>query len=279
MQTRTARATRLALFAIILAAVTGCASTAEHLRSQPTFHFQPTETVQLPDGDIKTYVELHCMRKQETQYAKDAMGNSTEECLYVSANAAQLAKDVPDAKRDKLINYLLAVSDANCSNFLQRAFATKAGLDFAKGVSRDITDGLSAGTAHVNPAAAAALSVSSLIIGKGVDSFNATYYYEKTFEAVKSVIKGNRAAIKRQIVLRQAAARATPSVPYYLSEALSDIREYDDACSIMGGLDRLVQVAGREQADETSKTKEAERSPEAVLRALNPASGASASRR
>lgn len=244
-----------ALCCVLLA---GCGSTAEKLRSQPTVHLvaSPENAVIPMPSKLEPYVKLRCMALQDA-WEKPPGPRSTQECLYVAAEAPYLAV-APDDLRDVSISFLVGLSDMNCSNFLHRAFANKAGLDFTKSFSSDLATGLSAGTAHVNPAVSAALSIGNLLIGKGVESFNATYYYEKTFQALKAVISANRQEIRRQIFARQDRARTTPTVPYSMTEAIADLREYDDACSIMSGLDRLVQVANNEQASEAQKKRSVE---------------------
>jgi hypothetical protein len=249
---------------LLVITLSGCASTAEHLRSQPVAHLPPSASIPVP-ADLQPYVELSCTRAQDTDFAKD--GKATAECLYASVDASKLAASVPPGNpgvRDKALNFLIGISDMNCSNFLHRAFANKAGLDFTKSFMGDLATAVSAGTAHANPTISAAVGVGNLVIGKGVESFNATYYYEKTFQALKSVIMANRLGIKRQIIAKQAAAVNAAAVPYDLTQAISDIREYDDACSIMNGLDELVQVAGTKKSDEEAAKKTVEISADPV---------------
>lgn len=248
---------RLCLAAFLAAILSGCSSTAQHLRSQPAMYFPPAAKIVVPE-DIKQYVDLRCMRVQDMN---SAVGSTLgQECIYASADAAALtATPTSDAVRNKTINFLIGVSDMNCSNFLHRAFANKAGLDFTKTFASDMATGISAGTAHASPAISAAVGVGNLIIGKGVDSFNATYYYEKTFQALKSVIAAKRSSIKSQIIAKQSQSNEQgTAVRYALGDAISDIREYDDACSIMNGLDQLVQVAGTEQKKEDAAKKSVE---------------------
>jgi hypothetical protein len=165
-----------------------------------------------------------------------------------------------------------------------RLSACRAGLDFSKTFTTDLATGISAAAAHAHPSVAAGLSVGTLLVGKGVDSFNATYYYEKTFQALKSVITANRQEVRRQVFARQAKARETVNpVPYSVTEAISDIREYDDSCSIMSGLDKLVQVAGQQQTKEEQNKRNVQVAEDPVRRqqeltgtAVVPKAGASA---
>lgn len=229
----------------------GCSSTAEHLRTQPAIHFtkpDDSSNIKVPDG-LDKYLQLRCMRMQDA-FATSTGATDTRECIYVAAEAMPLAM-VPNDKTNDVISFLMGVADMNCSNFLHRAFANKAGLDFTKTFTGDMATGVAAGTAHAHPSVAAALSVGNLVVGKGVEAFNATYYYQQTFQALKAVITANRESIRRHVFARQSKAKAsTDAVPYTVTEAMSDIREYDDSCSMMSGLDKLVQVAEREKAKE-----------------------------
>ncbi|MCP4520769.1 MAG: hypothetical protein GY827_03595 [Cytophagales bacterium] len=241
------------LLIVVIVILSGCANTAEYLRSQPTTHFPASTTIVVPD-EISELISMSCMKEME-------MVDSVEEkpqkqCLYLSANASNitstLKKEEEDEVRDKMISFLLSISDLNCSNFLHRAFANKAGLDFSKSFIDDLAKGASAGTAHANPTISAALSVGNLIVGKGVESFNATYYYDKTFQAMEAAIAAERIKIKTFITAKQAKTIGkTSGLKYGLVEAVSDIRAYDDACSIKAGLSKLVQLADVNKEEES----------------------------
>jgi hypothetical protein len=188
------------------------------------------------------------VENHSTSFLKEAL---PQECLYVSADVTGLlqARDSGSdtTTRDRAINFLISLSDMNCSNFLHRAFATKAGMDFSKGLFSDIATGVSAGVVHASPALAATLNVSNLVVGKGVDSFNATYYYDKTFQAMESAIQAERLRIRTQMLGKQAGSTKPP---YDILQALSDVRAYDDACSIKAGLAQLVQLADSRKKEE-----------------------------
>jgi hypothetical protein len=236
----------------------GCANTAEYLRSQPVTHFPANTTIAVPE-ELKNLLVLHCMKDQTTAYVEN--GTQTTECLYVSADASKITSTLKlqdeTTVRDKAITFLTSLSDMNCSNFLHRAFANRAGLDFTKSFIADLSTGASAGTAFTNPAISAALSISNLVVGKGVDSFNATYYFDKTFQALESAIIAERLRIKTYILAKQAQTNANAQkgvVKYEIVQALSDVRQYDDACSIKAGLAQLVQLADAKKNDD-QKTK------------------------
>jgi len=241
---------------LVVVWLTGCAGSAEYLRSQPVTYFQPTTDLTVP-GLLAPYIKLRCMKARgSVTQQQDA-----EECLYISADASQLLNAVTatttavattvtstasssttvtlsatQALRDQTIAFLMSVSDMNCSNFLHRAFAQKASMDLSKGFLGDLATGLSAGTAHADPRTSAALSLGNLIVGKGVESVNATYFYNGTFQAMESAIAAERIRIKTFIIAKQ-------STSYEMTQALSDIRAYDDACSFRVGVAQLVQLA------------------------------------
>ena len=245
----------IGIFTVIL--LTGCASTAEYLRSQPAAYF-PADVAQ-PGGKLKDIIALHCMKEQDVPI--EAKGGKYKECLYVSADASKLIEldsdnSLDNDTRDMAITYLVGVSDMNCSNFMHRAFANKAGLDFTKRLTGDLATGASAGTAFTSPAASAALSVSNLIIGKSIESFNSNYFFDKTFQALESAIYAQRLDISSLILAKRSQARGNKQT-YNIVQALSDIRAYDDACSIKAGLARLVQLADKEK-DTSEKLNKAD---------------------
>lgn len=233
---------------VLAGLLAGCASTAESLRTLPVTHYPAQTQLKVPDS-LGQYLVLRCMENHSTAFIKES---AAEECLYVSADVTGLLQRIDQvesdtAMRDRTINFLVSLSDMNCSNFLHRAFATKAGLDFSKTLLSDIATGVSAGVVTASPALAAGLNVSNLVGGKGVDAFNATYYYDKTFQAMESAIAAERLRIRTQMVGKQ-ADQSQPA--YDILQALSDIRAYDDACSIKAGLAQLVQLADSKKNQE-----------------------------
>src|SRR5205085_3383507 len=70
-----------------------------------------------------------------------------------------------------------------------------------------------------------------------------TYYLEKTFQAVEAAILEQRLRQRSAILAR----RADLLPKYSLLETISDVRGYDDACSLQRGLSRLVEVTGEQK--------------------------------
>lgn len=247
-----------ATFAIL--SIAGCANTSEYLRSQPVTEFySPNEVIEVP-GELQGLVTARCAKHQGTVIGHEA--NNKNACLYISVDASNLMKDISAAKRtdvrDLAISFLMSASDMNCSNFLHRAFANRAGMELSNGMTSDLATGLSAGTAHATPALSAALSIGNLIVGKGTENITSAYYQDKTFQALDAAIEANRLSIKARILTKQQNARKkTDPVPYDLVQSLSDIRNYDDACSVKGGLSRLVTIASDKMTEETAKADRA----------------------
>jgi hypothetical protein len=243
---------------ILGAFVTGCANTAQYLRSQPlTYYNESTTTsIVLTDPDLKQLFEVKCMKVQSRDFLTTPDQQSAQ-CLYIAVNGANATyvKDSASspsspatrAVRDKAIAYLIGISDFNCTNYLDRAFANKAGLDISKSFTSDIATGISAITAFNTPAVSAALSLANLVVGKTVDNINATYYFDKTFQAFEAAVLAERARIRSDILARQAnrpiESKEFSPVQYGLFEALADIKQYDDACSMRVGLSKLIEAA------------------------------------
>lgn len=231
------------LLIAVLVLLTGCADTAKYLRSEPSTHFPTKKTLELPNS-IKQYLQLHCIHAEEIKYEDTASTNS--QCLYISADASLLGSaTLNKAERDQVIRTLVSISDMNCSTFLHRAFANRAAFDSGKKFFQDVSTAVSAGTASASPALSAALDVTNLVVGKSVDTFNSTYYFDKTFQAMEAAIEAERAQRHAYISARQADSH------YLIGDALGDIRAYDDACSIKTGLSRLIGVAekGKEESE------------------------------
>lgn len=237
---------RLLLIIGVLLLVSGCGSTAKYLESEPSMHF-PTRTVLALPANIQPYLVLHCIKAADIKYEDEATTDkattdkptTNSRCLYISADASRLGSATVDSDtRDQIIRTLLNISDLNCQTFRQRAFANRAGFDYGKKFFQDVSTAVSAGTATVSAPFSAALDVTNLVVGKGVDTFNATYYFDKTFQAMEDAIRAERAQQRALITARQEDKKN-----YLIGDALADISAYDDACSIKSGLARLSAVA------------------------------------
>jgi hypothetical protein len=254
------------------ALLAGCAGSARYLRSQPTAYYtEPASTITLADADLSGLFKVKCMKAQSADPLVTADQQSPQ-CLYVAVDASQVRTDtsVSRSVRDKAIAYLIGVSDSNCSNFLDRAFANKAGLDISKSLASDAATGVSALTAFNTPAVSAGVGLANLVIGKTVDNVNATFYFDKTFQAFEAAIVTERTRMKSDIINRQASRPTTSddssAVQYGLFEAMADLRAYDDACSMRVGLSKLVETASAQKKAQTDQSSIADN--EATARSL-----------
>lgn len=232
---------QLSIAVALSISVLGCANSAQMLRSRPVTHYPSSNTQLSTPGGLSGLLSLRCVKGDEESSSETT--SEYHECTYVSADISGLVDQMGDpqveAKRNTLVSLLTSISDMNCSTFLHRAFANRAGADFTKSFVTDIATGASAVTAFSSAAASSVLSVSNLVVGKGIDSFNSTYYFEKSFQAMESAITAERALIKTEMIAKQADVTGS----YTIAHALSDIRRYDDACSIRAGLSKLVEIS------------------------------------
>jgi hypothetical protein len=221
--------------------VSGCAAgTSAYLGSEPALHFPVKTTIALPDN-IKNFIKVHCLETAAVKY-EDLAPGATEngKCLYTSADVSAVgAATVTVEVRNEIIGALVTISDTNCRQFLNRAFAQRSTGDFTKTFLQDIATALSAVTAHGSPALASTLSGTNLIVGKGYEAFDATFYVNKTFDAMETSIRAERTKRYAKLIANQDEGIAK----YSLSQALNEVGEYDDACSIKTGLASLAAAA------------------------------------
>lgn len=224
--------------------VSGCVNTAQSLRSRPVSYVEAKGEPVAP-GAVARLIKLRCVKEESASYAHG--GTDFRECLYVTADANALWMGETTTKLSEegklAVDYLLSLSEMNCSNFMHRAFAIRSSADFTSSLLRDLTAGGSAAAAHSQPALSAGLSFANLFVGSSVKSFSANYYFDKTFDALKSTIDADRLRMKREIMQKLHAQDPTP--PYSMASALSDVRAYDDSCSFMSGLTSLTQLAAK----------------------------------
>jgi hypothetical protein len=260
---------RIVGFGALFLLVAACAGTEEYLRSTPATHFPTGQSLTL-DTNLSEIMTLHCLKTSKIKYEDTSgPGSKEEECLYISASITKFAAADSSARiRNHAIDTLLSVSDINCSTFLNRAFANRAGLDYTKTLLQDLATAGSAGVATVSAPLSAGLSGTNLLVGKSVDTFTATYYVQQTFQAMETAIDASRQTVRAQILSHEAvpvpssapdsvasapeasgphASAPDASAPspqtYSFADALAEIREYDDACSIKGGLAKLNTAA------------------------------------
>ncbi len=254
---RLARAALLIAFSLQLCA---CAASNAALRSQPAGFFS-VKDYPVTLGELKGKVTLRCAKVAGTKYKDSSQpsqaGDSSQvpsnlECDSVSADLSGLS-DVKQDDHDtakEVINLLVAISDFNCSNFLNRAFSTRSALDFTSKLVADLAAGASAGTASVAPAVSAGMSGLNLVVGKTDAEYASIYYADKTFDALEKAIAAERTKRMTDIISRR------DGDDYLVTTALSDSRYYDDACSIRAGLESLNAAAEKESSNQQDAQKE-----------------------
>jgi hypothetical protein len=233
------------LLLLVTALLCSCAGTEKFLGSQPSTHL-PTGVAIVLDPSIKDDIKVHCLESTSISYTDTTVKGA--ECLYVSADVSALPSvTLTKETRNAIVGTLVSISDINCSTFLHRAFANRAGLDYTKTLSQDLATAASAGTAFVSAPVSAGMSAANLLIGKSIDSFNATYYQQQTFQAMESAIASARQEGLATINTHEAQDIDT----YTATQALADIRQYDDDCSFKNGLAKLNAIATNAQSNAT----------------------------
>jgi uncharacterized membrane protein YgcG len=234
----------VSLACFIATIVTGCAGTSKWLQSEPASHLPVAISLPKDDKDkvsVADYITVHCVEPSNVYYLDPTSQKKTKqrECLYASVDVSNLiTAGVLDSDLTKrLLGTLVNVSDNNCAYFKARAFANRSAMDFEKTLTQDLATAASAGTATVLAPLSAALSGTNLVVGKSVDSFNSTYYINKTFQAMEAAIDGERSRLKALILARE------EDKSYAMSDALADFLAYDGACSFRVGLDILASNA------------------------------------
>lgn len=251
---------KLTALALLLS---GCGSTSTYLSSQQSVYYKETGTITLADEDLKDLFEPKCMKPMPPSPLRMPNENEASQCLYIAVDAAKATsgKTTDRAKRDKAIAYLLGISESNCIGFLERAFASKAGMEVTKNLAQDVSTGVGAIAAFNTPYVTAGLGLFNLAVGKTVDNVSQTYYFDRTFQAFEAAVVTERARIKSDIISKQ-AQRPTVStdtaVQYTLVDALADIRIYDAACSMRVGLAKLLETQGEKKAAQFKVSSEAD---------------------
>ena len=198
-------------------------------------------------ADADTTVELKCVRTpRESENRSASEMNPIPQCLYMSIDMRDVLK-VPirnRAERNRLVHLLVNVSDYNCSTFLMRAFANKAGADATRNTAKDIATAIAAGTAKVAGGFSLGIGLFNLVGGAAIDNFNQSYYSDKTFQVMAAAIGAERDRARETIISRSRNDLAD----YSYLEALEDVHVYDDSCSLRRGLESLAELANKEKA-------------------------------
>jgi hypothetical protein len=256
----------LAVFTVI-----GCTSLRENginpangeaaVRAEPVVQFAVADGKPLSSGIHG--ITIRCISTRERRYVG---APDLKQCMYVSADVTTLDLEANQTKRDEVLAYLLNLSDHNCATFMSRAFASKAGIETTRGTLKDIMTGLSAALAAHAPGASSVLGLANLAFGSSVDNFDRNYYVDKAFSAMENAIGAERARIRADIsqnrthnVVSAVNPTSKKTIPgYTMADALSDLVEYDQACSIQRGVRKLSEIAATDKKQQENNVDQAE---------------------
>lgn len=245
--------------------LSGCGSTATYLAPQQTIYYKDKDqgVITLTDTDLSALFELKCMKNMPQGPLTYGDSKEASQCLYIAVDATKATSSTATTRtvRDKAIAYLLNVSETNCTNFLDRSFASKAGMDVTKGLTEDVATGIGAMTAFNTPAVTAALGITNLVVGKTVDNVTSTFYFNQTFQAFEAAVLTERARLKSEIISKQAqrpVVSTDTAVQYTLFDAMADIRQYDAACSMRVGLAKLIETQAEKKRLQVEQSAEAD---------------------
>lgn len=267
---------------IVLAVfLSGCGSTATYLAPQQTVYYKDRDhgVITLTDPDLSQLFELKCMKTMPQGPFSYAGSKEASQCLYIAVDAAKATSTTTTtpAVRDKAIAYLLNVSETNCTNFLDRAFANKAEMEMTKGMAENLATGIGTVAAFNTPAVTATLGITNLVVGKTAENVKNTFYFQQTFQAFETAVITERARLKTLIINKQAqrpVVSTETTVQYTLFDAMADIRQYDAACSMRVGLAKLIETQAEKKRlqVEQSAIADAEAKPSslATAKASNP---------
>ncbi|MBY4598855.1 hypothetical protein K3217_25405 [bacterium BD-1] len=274
-------------------ALSGCANVAEKLRSQPVAHYpvgktdgrvgaigvkeeKPEDQQQGKSNEVRG-IRFYCMQSGgDIGEGSRSKGKEAESCAYVSASYTDIVNfdSTKQVDVDRALDSLIAMSDMNCSNYMHRVFSNRALTDMTGSLAEDLLTSAGTATAHIDPTASAALGVANLVVGKSMDAFHATYFLDKSFQALEAAIIGERQRILVSIIAKRAKAKAEAKpaeggaeISYGPVAALSDLRAYDDACSFKAGLNALVSLAEKEKEARSLEVAQLEIAPDTLVEA------------
>ena len=130
------------------------------------------------------------------------------------------------------VTYITAISDQNCSIFLNRLSSSKEGMDFGKTALTDIGSVVASGTAFATPMGAAIIGVASLLTNKGAENLAHTYFGGQLIPAIVHDIDAERKAFKEKNITSKTSNMS-------LALAMQVFNDYDQLCSVQSAIDHL----------------------------------------
>ena len=175
-----------------------------------------------------------------------------------AAESSAFAKpnEISDAyrqTRNAAQDYLKAVSVQNCGTFKTASLATQSNTNFQFGAISTVL-GVAGGL--LSPESTAqALSASSTGVNTLKTQYGQDFYREKTFEILTRAMDVKRKTVWANIVAsRSRDLDDEQHYDYTINQAIADVIEYNNACSVISGFEELADSidAKEEQVDQAT---------------------------
>ena len=162
--------------------------------------------------------------------------NSWDTDKSLAQNIAGLnLDDITIPRRNNIQDYLIAVSNHNCGVFKRGTLLQQSGTNFSFGTLATL---FAATGALVGPQASAQAFSGSAAALLGIKSqYNEDFFRERAFELITQGINSRRMRLLREIDER----RSGDIVQYTVTRAIGDVVDYNNACSLIEGLEEAAQ--------------------------------------
>ena len=152
--------------------------------------------------------------------------------------------------RNRVVDLLKRIADENCATFLQTTFLVKSTTDSAHRFARDVLTGSTAAFAPASPPTAIGLSFANMLVGS-YESVNSTFFLSEAFQSIETAIN-----LERRERLGELSKGCSVSDSYdacTIHEAMRRVRQYEDACSLRSGLNKLQTLVHRQGDEERAR--------------------------
>lgn len=155
--------------------------------------------------------------------------NANESTFFNKSDAENLAL------RNKLMDFLISVSNTNDALFRSRMFAANANIAFTNGMVNDLFTAASGGTAPYLAPAAVAFSAANLISKSAFQQYSSAYLGGQTLPAIENQIIASRTAAIAALQQKKTLAYSD----YNFFALKTDIDYLDSISSLNYGLAQL----------------------------------------
>jgi hypothetical protein len=197
-------------------------------------------------------LEVKCVRlsnllNREESAADQRQRQEPAQCIYMSADMQKVFEQPIRNKqeRNRVVFLLMNISDANCTTYLHRFYATRAGWDAAHGTGKDVATAIASGTAKVAGGLSSVVGLVNLAGGTAIDNIDKSYYSEKTIQAITAAIKSLRASSKK--LLLDSSGKELSEYSYF--QAINDLEDFDHSCSLQRGIEQIAELANNASLD------------------------------